>query len=174
MVKFLKAAPVVFLAGTIAAVVFYQRTSSEIWLTFAITFGTTTYHFIMRWVVAFIYNSIMHNKADYRKRRYRVSEAEKKFYEKLRVKKWKKFMPTYNPCLFDPKQRTWDEIAQATCQAELGHETIAVLSFVPILAGRWLGGYPAFVITSVLAAMFDMIFVIMQRFNRQRILKLIK
>ena len=89
MVKFLKAAPVVFLAGTIAAVVFYQRTSSEIWLTFAITFGTTTYHFIMRWVVAFIYNSIMHNKADYRKRRYRVSEAEKKFYEKLRVKKWK-------------------------------------------------------------------------------------
>ena len=174
MVKFLKAAPVVFLAGTIAAVVFYQRTSSEIWLTFAITFGTTTYHFIMRWVVAFIYNSIMHNKADYRKRRYRVSEAEKKFYEKLRVKKWKKFMPTYNPGLFDPKQRTWDEIAQATCQAELGHETIAVLSFVPILAGHWLGGYPAFVITSVLAAMFDMIFVIMQRYNRQRILKLIK
>lgn len=174
MIKFLKAAPVVFLAGTIAAVVFYQRTSSEIWLTFAITFGTTTYHFIMRWVVAFIYNSIMHNRADYRKRRYRVSEAEKKFYEKLRVKKWKKFMPTYNPSLFDPKQRTWDEIAQATCQAELGHETIAVLSFVPILAGHWLGGYPAFMITSVLAAMFDMMFVIMQRYNRQRILKLIK
>ena len=60
------------------------------------------------------------------------------------------------------------------CQAELGHETIVVLSFVPIVAGHWLGGYLAFIITSILAAMFDMMFVIMQRYNRQRILKLIK
>lgn len=174
MIKFLKAAPVAFLMGTIVTGILYQRTSSEIWFTLAITFGTTAYHFIMRWLVAFIYNSIMHNRADYKKRWYRVSEAEKRFYEKLRVKKWKKSMPTYNPKLFDPKQRTWDEIAQATCQAELGHETIAVLSFVPILAGHWLGGYPAFIITSILAAAFDMMFVFMQRYNRQRILKLIK
>ena len=174
MIKFLKAAPVVFLIGTIVTGILYQKTFSGIWLTLAITFGTTAYHFIMRWIVAFIYNSIMHNRADYRKRWYRVGEVEKNFYEKLRVKKWKKFMPTYNPNLFDPRQRTWDEIAQATCQAELGHETIVVLSFAPILAGYWLGGYAAFIITSVLAAMFDMIFVIMQRYNRQRILKLIK
>lgn len=174
MIKFLKAVPVVFLTGTIAAAVFYRRTSSGIWLTLAITFGTTAYHFIMRWLVALVCNSIMHNRADYRKRWYQVGEAEKRFYEKLRVKKWKKCMPTYNPNLFDPKQRSWDEIAQATCQAELGHETITVLSFVPILAGHWLGGYPAFIITSVLAAMFDMMFVMMQRYNRQRILKLIR
>ena len=102
------------------------------------------------------------------------SKSEMKLYEKLRVKKWKNCMPTYNPSLFDPRQHTWEEIAQVTCQAELGHETIVVLSFVPILAGHWLGGYPAFIITSILAAMFDMMFVIMQRYNRQRILKLIK
>lgn len=130
--------------------------------------------FIMRWVVAFIYNSIMHNRADYRKRWYQVSKSEMKLYEKLRVKKWKNRMPTYNPSLFDPRQHTWEEIAQVTCQAELGHETIVVLSFAPIVAGHWLGGYPAFIITSILAAMFDMMFVIMQRYNRQRILKLIK
>ncbi len=105
---------------------------------------------------------------------YQVSKSEMKLYEKLRVKKWKNCMPTYNPSLFDPRQHTWEEIAQVTCQAELGHETIVVLSFVPILAGHWLGGYPAFIITSILAAMFDMMFVIMQRYNRQRILKLIK
>ena len=174
MIKFLKVAPVVFLMGTIVMGALYQRTFSEIWLTLAITLGTTAYHFIMRWLVAFACNSIMHNRADYRKWWYRVGEVEKRFYEKLHVKKWKKYMPTYNPNLFDPKQHTWDEIAQATCQAELGHETIAVLSFVPILAGHWLGGYPAFIITSVLAAMFDMMFVIMQRYNRQRILNLIK
>lgn len=42
--------------------------------------------FIMRWVVAFIYNSIMHNRADYRKHWYQVSKSEMKLYEKLRVK----------------------------------------------------------------------------------------
>lgn len=41
---------------------FISKTLLEIWLTIAITFGTTAYHFIMRWVVAFIYNSIMHNR----------------------------------------------------------------------------------------------------------------
>lgn len=174
MVKLLKIFPVVFLLATIAAGLLYKRTSLEILLTLAITFGTTTYHFIMRWVVAFIYNSIMHNRADYRKRWYQVSKFEMKIYEKLHVKKWKNHMPTYNPSLFDPRQHTWEEIAQATCQAELGHETIVVLSFAPILAGPWLGGYPVFIITSILAAAFDMMFVIMQRYNRQRIVKLIR
>lgn len=174
MIKLLKIFPVVFLMGTIVAGILYQKTFLGIWLTLAITFGTTTYHFIMRWVVAFIYNSIMHNRADYRKRWYQVSKFEMKLYEKLRVKKWKNHMPTYNPSLFDPRQHTWDEIAQATCQAELGHETIVVLSFAPILAGLWLGGYSAFIITSIFAAVFDMMFVIMQRYNRQRIVKLIR
>lgn len=84
--KFLKAAPVVFLIGTMVTAILYQKTLLEIWLTIAITFGTTAYHFIMRWVVAFIYNSIMHNRADYRKHWYQVSKSEMKLYEKLRVK----------------------------------------------------------------------------------------
>ena len=174
MVKLLKIFPVVFLMATIITAILYKRTSLEILLTLAITFGTTTYHFIMRWLVAFAYNSVMHNRANYRKRWYQVSASEMKLYEKLRVKKWKNHMPTYNPSLFDPRQHTWEEIAQATCQAELGHETIVVLSFLPILAGNWLGGYPAFIITSVLAALFDLLFVIMQRYNRQRIVRLIR
>ena len=82
---------------------------------------------------------------------------------------WKRHMPTYAPDLFDPRKRTWDQIAQATCQAELGHETIAVLSLVPIAAGIWFGEYPVFIATSIAAAIFDLMFVIMQRYNRQRI-----
>ena len=46
-------------------------------------------------------------------------------------------MPTYNPDLFDPRKRTWDQITQTTCQAELGHETIAVLSFVLIMTEQY-------------------------------------
>ena len=45
---------------------------------------------------------------------------------------------------------------QATCQAELVHETIAVLSFLPIAAGVRFGAYPVFIITSVLALGFEL------------------
>lgn len=37
MIKFLKAAPVVFLIGTIVTGILYQKTLLEIWLTIAIT-----------------------------------------------------------------------------------------------------------------------------------------
>ena len=58
--------------------------------------------------------------------------------------------------------------------AELVHETIAVLSFLPIAAGVRFGAYPVFIITSVLAAACDMAFVIMQRYNRPRLIKLME
>ena len=173
MKKLLKIIPTVSFAGTLMLSILYKKTSLEILLTLAITLGTITYHFAMRLFVAFLYRSAMHNRADYSRRWYQVSKAEMHFYEKLGVKRWKNKMPTYSPATFDPRQHTWEEIAQATCQAELGHETIAVLSFLPILAGAWFGAYPAFIITSVLSAIFDLLFVAMQRYNRQRIVRLI-
>ena len=165
----LKAGPIIFLTATIAFGILYRTTYAGIFLTLAITFGTTAYHFIMRWLVAFAYDFIMDNKADYRKHWYQVGQWEQRFYEKLHVKRWKKHMPTYAPDLFDPRKHTWVQIAQATCQAELGHETIAVLSFVPIVAGIWFGEYPVFILTSIAAAIFDLMFAVMQRYNRQRI-----
>ncbi len=143
-------------------------------LTLVITLGTIAYHVVMRLLVGAIYNSVMHNKADYRKQWYQVSEYEMNIYRKMRVKKWKNLMPTYDSDIFDPRKRTWDQIAQATCQAELVHETIAVLSFTPVFAGIWLGGYTAFIVTSILASLFDLMFVVIQRYNRYRIMKLIK
>ena len=128
----------------------------------------------MRLLTGLVFRSVMQNKSDYRKRWYQVSEFEMTIYEKLDMKKWKRRMPTYDHTLFDPRIHTWDEIAQAMCQAELVHETIVVLSFLPILAGIWLGVYPVFIVTSVLAAMFDMLFVVMQRYNRQRITMLLE
>ena len=128
----------------------------------------------MRWLVAFIYNFFMDNHADYRKPWYQVGQWEMKLYEKLQVKRWKNHMPTYNPSLFDPRKRTWDQIAQATCQAELGHETIAVLSFLPIAAEIWFGEYPVFLLTSIAAAGVDLMFAVIQRYNRQRIVNYLR
>lgn len=162
------------IAGTALLSVLYRKTACEVFLPLAITFGTTSYHVVMRLLVGLAFCFVMQNKADYKKRWYQVGKHEMAFYEKLGIKNWKRRMPTYDHTLFDPRVHTWAEIAQAMCQAELIHETIALLSFLPIAAGIWFGAYPVFIVTSVLAAGCDMLFVMMQRYNRQRIMKLLE
>lgn len=173
MAKIVKGIAAFSLAATVILANSYKVTSSGILLPLAITSGTIAYHFVMRLMVGLAFHATMRNKADYRKRWYQVSKREMAVYEKLKVKQWKRRMPTYDPALFDPRLHTWEEIVQAMCQAELVHETIAVLSFLPILAGIWFGEYPVFIVTSVLSAACDMVFVIMQRYNRQRVTKLL-
>ena len=173
MAKIVKGIAAFSLAATVILAISYKVTSSGILLPLAITSGTIAYHFVMRLMVGLAFHATMRNKADYRKRWYQVSKREMAVYEKLKVKQWKRRMPTYDPALFDPRLHTWEEIVQAMCQAELVHETIAVLSFLPILAAIWFGEYPVFIVTSVLSAACDMVFVIMQRYNRQRVMKLL-
>ena len=173
MAKIVKGIATFSLAATVILAISYKVTSSGILLPLAITSGTIAYHFVMRLMVGLAFHATMRNKADYRKRWYQVSKREMAVYEKLKVKQWKRRMPTYDPALFDPRLHTWEEIVQAMCQAELVHETIAVLSFLPILAGIWFGEYPVFIVTSVLSAACDIVFVIMQRYNRQRVTKLL-
>lgn len=146
--------------------------SGDIWLTLAITFTTISYHFCMRLVVGFVYDRVMNNQADYSRAWFRVSDMENRIYRFLKVKKWKHKMPTYDPDAFSTEKHTWDEIAQAMCQAELVHEVIAVLSFVPIIMTIWWGAFEVFLITSILAACIDLSFVMMQRYNRPRVLLL--
>ena len=140
----------------------------------AITFATITYHFWMRLIVGYIVNKVMNNKADYRKKRYQLHPIENHFYRIIKVKKWKNRMPSYEPEFFSPKKHTWDEIAQAMCQAEVVHEIIVIMSFVPILASAFCGAFYVFLWTSIFSALFDLLFVIMQRFNRQRVIEITK
>lgn len=162
------------IAGTVLLSVLYRKTACKVFLPFAITFGTTSYHVVMRLLVGLVFCVVMQNKADYKKRWYQVGEHETAFYENLGIKNWKRRMPTYDHTLFDPRVHTWVEIAQAMCQAELIHETIVLLSFLPIAEGIWFGAYPVFIVTSVLAAGCDMLFVMMQRYNRHRVMELLK
>ncbi len=144
----------------------------DFFLTMAITCGTIAYHFCIRLLVGFIVDRIMHNRADYHKPFYRVGKAENNLYKLIKVKKWKNRMPTYSPDTFSPEKHTWSEIAEATCQSEIVHEINVVLSFLPLAAVHLFGSFLVFLLTSIGAATFDLMFVIMQRYNRQRIIKI--
>ena len=140
-------------------------------LSFTITMGVFAYHFVMRLLVGLFVDKIFNNNISYNKKWFKTCRFEEKIDRFLKVKRWKKYIPSYNPATFSLKN-TYSQIASATCQAELVHEIIIVLSFVPILLSIWFGTTAVFVITSVLAALIDLIFVILQRYNRPRILKI--
>lgn len=172
MAKTMKKTAVVSLLLTIAFCLLYQVSSNSVVFSLAITFGTIAYHFIIRLLVGYVFDFKMKNQADYTKKWYQVSDTEMKLYHKLKVKKWKNKMPTYDMDVFDVCKHSWDEIIQATCQSELVHETNVILSFLPIFASIWFGAFWVFLVTSVLSAIFDLMFVFMQRFNRTRIIKM--
>lgn len=138
----------------------------------AITFGTFSYHFWMRLAVGFLIDRLMQNRADLTKAWYQPKKWEKTIYHRLRVKQWKRHIPTFVPESFSMEQHSADEIAQAMCQSEIVHEVIILLSFVPLLGAIPFGAFPVFLLTSVAAALIDTVFVIVQRYNRPRAIRL--
>ena len=139
-----------------------------------ITIGITLYHFAMRLTVGAIVNLIMKNKANYKNVWFREKRFEKKFYNLLRVRKWRKHIPTYNPDTFDTSQKTVKEIAGATCQAEIVHEVIIPLSLLPIAIIPFVGGAAAIFTTSFLSILIDSVFVILQRYNRPKLIRVME
>ncbi len=170
----IKIAALVLVLVTVAFVVIYQYHPNEVVLSTAITLGTVSYHFLMRLAVGYVINGLYHNQFDYRKKWFQERRFEKRLYEALKVKKWKDKMPTFAPEMLDLHVHTWEEVAGAMCQSEIVHFTIVVLGFAPIFASLLYGAFWVFFITSVLSAGVEMIFVIMQRYNRPRVVKMIE
>lgn len=174
MKKIVETIAIILTLLTITLILLYNYYPLDLVLTLTITVGTTAYHFDMRIIVGYIVDNIMHNKADYHKKWYQPLEFESKLYDILKVKQWKDQMPTYNPDTFSLKSHTLEEIVQSMCQSEIVHEIIMILSLLPIMFIPIFGAALVFVITSVFASMIDMMFVIMQRYNRPRLIKLIE
>lgn len=172
MAKSMKRIALITLLGTIAAALLYVKLGGGFLLSIAISLGTAAYHFIMRLLVGWSVNAVMHNRADCNARWFRPLGFEAGLYRRLRVAAWKKYLPSYQPELFSMKEKSLDEIAQAMCQAELVHEIIILLSFIPLFMIPHFGSAAVFIITSLLAACIDLLFVILQRFNRPRILRI--
>lgn len=139
-----------------------------------ITIGITLYHFAMRLSVGTVVNLIMKNTANHRSVWFREKRFEKRFYHLLRVRKWKKYIPTYHPDTFDTDKKTVKEIIGATCQAEIVHEVIMALSLLPIAVIPFLGGAAAIFTTSVLSMLIDFVFVILQRYNRPKLIRVME
>lgn len=158
-----------FLCSLIIFIITKNSTLESVTITLAVIF----YHFAMRLAVGYTVNSIMKNKANHNNFWFREKPFEKKFYKLIRVRAWKKLLPTFSPETFNFSLNSISEIIGATCQAEIVHEIIMLFSLLPIGLIPFLDGAIALIITSVLAMLIDLLFVILQRYNRPKLIKVL-
>lgn len=172
MVKVMKTVTVYSLAALVIFTAIYLISDMRIFFSLAIAAGTTAFHFGIRLIIGIGIDRKYNNKFDYRKKWFQPRKFENELYEILKVKKWKGFMPTADPEAFKIVEGGYEKLAQVTCQSEIIHEINMLASFLPLFASLLVGDFWVFFITSLLGAVYDLLFVIMQRFNRPRILRI--
>ena len=151
-------------AATVLLILLYHWLGYRWLLSAAISFGTTCYHFSMRLLIGALIPPIKKAHPWFRQR-----EWEAVLYRHLRVKSWKKHLPTYDPRQFSLEENTLEQVIQNMRCAEIVHTVIVLCSFLPLLSVPFLGALPVFLITSLLAGLFDSLFIIAQRYNRPRL-----
>ena len=105
---------------------------------------------------------------------FRPRRFEKKLYGFLRVREWRDKVLTFNPDEFLMAKRTLPEIADTMAKAETDHWVNEIISVTAIFFCLLWGMFPIFLITSIAAMLFDAQFILVQRFNRPKIVRLIE
>ena len=159
-------------AATAVLIAVYWKTKADWVLSCAISFGTTLYHFLMRLAVGFVIPLCI-KSYNWQSWWFRPRKWETGLYHKLGVRKWKRHLPTFDPNQFSTEHYTLPQIAQNMCQAELVHVVIVIFSFVPLAFVPLFGVFPVFLATSMASALLDCVFIIAQRYNRPRLVRII-
>ena len=152
----------------------FLGTKKPVYFTLGIVAMTVCYHFTVRLVIGGLFEFFLKNDVDYTRKWFEPREFEKNMYKKLKVKKWKKILPTADEDLFSLEKKTPEEVVMAGCQAEIVHECCAAAGLLSMFLAIPFGYFWVFFGTSVAAALCDLAFVAIQRFNRPRLLKYIE
>ena len=147
-------------------------------ITLTTTVGTTFFHFAMRLCVGYAVEKCFPKKIDLQGFWFREHRWEKGVYKRLRVRKWAKKVPTFKPEQFDLNTHTYGELARQMCLSEVVHEVIVLCGFLSLLFCLFfedpLANLAPFLITAILAGLYDLQFVILQRYNRPRVVRLMQ
>ena len=105
---------------------------------------------------------------------YRERGFEKYLYKLLFVRRWKDKVLTFDPDAYNFKNRTLPELARTMSKSELDHWVNVLISIGGMFFALVWGCPEAFIITAVLAILFDAQFIVVQRYNRPIVVRLIE
>ncbi len=158
--------------AVVCFVLYYARiVPHEAILWTGITTFTILYHF---WGRILLGKLTLAFKIRYDHWWFRERKFEMGFYKFLRVRKWKEKVLTYDPAASSVKDHTLEEIATTMSKAETDHWINEVLSLTTLLFGVIWGEFWIFLVTAILAMLFDAQFIVVQRYNRPKVLRAIE
>ena len=135
---------------------------------------TIMYHFWTRIILGNV-SKLFKKYINYKQSFFCERKFEKSLYKFLKVKDWKGKALTYNPESFSLKEYSLEEIANTMTKSELDHWINEIISLTSILFSFvWIDLFWAFLISAIIAMIFDSQFIIIQRYNRPRVIKIIE
>ena len=159
---------------TVCFGVYYGNYSDNlIFLWTGITAFTITYHFWGRIILGNV-SKLFRRRINYKQWWFKERKFEMKLYEVLKVKKWKGKALTYNPEQFDLKQNSLEQILNTMTKSEVDHWINEVISITTMFFGIIWGETWIFVLTAIAAMIFDGQFIVIQRYNRPRVIKILE
>jgi len=152
------------------------KTESVAVLRTGIVFFIIMYHMWVRIIMGNV-SKLFRKHINYKQWWFKERKFEKKLYKFLRVKDWKGKALTYNPEQFSVKDNSPEQLLDTMTKSEVDHwinEAISVgAMFFIIPWGKYIPGF-LFIVTAIAAMIFDSQFIIIQRYNRPRVIKLIE
>lgn len=150
-----------------------EYTENDIVLWIGITSFTVTYHFWGRIILGNV-SKLFKKYINYKQWWFKERKFEKGLYKILRVKKWKGKALTYNPESFSLKDNSLEAIANTMTKSELDHWINEIISLSTLLFALIWGQFWIFLISALAAMIFDGQFIIIQRYNRPRVMRILK
>lgn len=153
---------------------FYTGTTDSIivfWIGM-VTF-TIMYHFWVRIIMGNVLK-LFKKHITYKQYFFKEKKFEKKFYDLIKVKLWKDKVLTYAPQEFDLKENSLETVANNMAKAELDHWINSLISISTIFFGFISNVFWPFVVSAIFAMAFETQFIVLQRYNRPRVVKIIE
>ena len=130
----------------------YAKTAHQAALIACLIFAAFTAHFLIIYTFTPLTYAFLGKRIHYSLPWFRPKRFEKALYARLGVKRWKSHINM--------------------CYAEAVHEVIFAASYLPVLLGLMFSHVLLFLVTSCLFSIVHLFFVIVQRYNRPRLVRL--
>lgn len=143
----------------------------DVCLFMGILFMTAAYHLIIRLVIGTFADGALEKGIDPDNHWFADSNVEQSIYRAIGVKSWKNKLPAPEPWKFSVKRRSLEDIVAESCRTEVAHEAGVIASLLTVLFSIPFGYLWFFILTAVLGGIFDLAFIIVQRYNRPRLMR---
>lgn len=165
-------AMIISAVGTFLCVYAYRQTSNILALYICIILGTVAIHFLIMHISAPIVFLIFKKQFNYNSFWFTPKKFEKTLFKMLKIKRWKTKVPSYDGDEYSLKNHIIEDVIMNMCHAEVVHEVIFVASYLPIIGGVVISHWGMIILTSFIFSCCHLIFIMIQRYNRPRVVRL--